>query len=160
MPAPVNNAKPKKKSVSPHNGNQAHIIDNYMANANLFIGNIGGPSNSGVPTTKQRNLVNAQRINHVAQQQYATNVVTTQSRKGPHERYIAEKQSTGQREPTPVFVPENVPKGSSKENSYAIGKPGMTSQADLANQRQTLSAMYHQMKEQKDNGVGKHHDWA
>lgn len=129
-----------------------------MTNANLFIGNIANvPSNSGVPSTKQRNLVNAQaqRINHVAQQQYATNVVTTQSRKGPQDRFIAEKQATGQREPTPVFIPDSVgainEKAQSKENNYALGKPNQTSQADLANQRQTLSTMYQQMKAQKDS---------
>jgi len=70
---------------------------------------------------------------------------------------MGEKQNP-QREPTPVYTQESLGKdrSSSKENTYAMvkqpvnGAHASLSQATLANQRQTLTTMYQQMKEQKD----------
>lgn len=72
-------------------------------NSNLFLPPQMPQSNTGAPKRLPQPQRMTQVLNTHAQQQYSTNVVTTQSRKGPQERFVGgEKQ--GQREPTPVFI--------------------------------------------------------
>jgi len=130
------------------------MVDNYISNSNLFlsVSNSGAPPKSRTLATQLAAVGNGQRLNQAAQQQYATNVVTTQSRKGPHDRFVDGGKQPGQREPTPVFPADGKKdaRSSSKDSSYAMPKGGQMNGGSLSNQRQTLTTIYQQMKEQKD----------
>lgn len=62
------------------------MVDNFISNSNLFMAPPGAPPKPRSLASQLAAVNNGQRVNavnHAAQQQYATNVVTTQSRKGP-----------------------------------------------------------------------------
>jgi hypothetical protein len=75
--SPKAQSKPKKKSVSPHELVPVQMVDNFISNSNLFTGNAGGAPKPRSLANQLAAVNSGPRINHAAQQQYATNVVTT-----------------------------------------------------------------------------------